>query len=208
MGKCFSEEHKRKIGDANRGNSPWNKGKHLSEEHKRNIGKAHLGTHRSEESKKKMSDAQSGEKHHMFGKHLSEEHKRKIGDGNRGKIMAEEARKKVSDSLRGKYGELARNWKGGRVSLKHQIRESFEYKQWRDDIYTRDDFTCQECGKRGVEIHAHHYPNSFSQILEDNRIITHEQALVCEEFWNIDNGITMCKECHKKEHSKFLLTSS
>jgi len=28
-----------------------------------------------------------------------------------------------------------------------------------------------------------------------------EQAVNCEELWNINNGITLCKECHKKTDS-------
>lgn len=37
-GKHFTEEHKRKIGEANKGRSSWAKGKHFSEEHRRKIG--------------------------------------------------------------------------------------------------------------------------------------------------------------------------
>ena len=29
-------------------------------------------------------------------------------------------------------------------------------------------------------------------------ILNLEQALNCEEFWNINNGRVLCKECHKK----------
>lgn len=40
-GKSFTEEHKRKISEANKGQTPWSKGKHLSEEHRRKIGEKH-----------------------------------------------------------------------------------------------------------------------------------------------------------------------
>jgi len=87
------------------------------------------------------------------------------------------------------------NWKGGITPLTLTIRHSFEYRQWRSDIFTRDDFTCQKCGKRGIKIVAHHIKR-FSLIFEENKIKTLEQARICEEFWNINNGITLCKECH------------
>ena len=39
-GKTHSEETKRKMSKANKGQIPWNKGKHLSEETKRKMRKA------------------------------------------------------------------------------------------------------------------------------------------------------------------------
>ena len=71
----------------------------------------------------------------------------------------------------------------------------------RNNVYERDNFTCQECKKRGGYLNAHHI-KQFSQILEDNNITTVEEAINCEELWNIDNGITLCKKCHKKKHFK------
>ena len=49
-----------------------------TEEHKRKISEANTGKHHSEESKKKISEALSGEKSPNFGKHFSEEHKKLI----------------------------------------------------------------------------------------------------------------------------------
>ena len=89
------------------------------------------------------------------------------------------------------------NWKGGITILNNKIRTCFEYRQWRSDIFTRDDFTCQECGKKGGYLEAHHL-KEFSKILEENNIKTLEEALNCEELWNINNGITLCSHCHNK----------
>jgi len=75
------------------------------------------------------------------------------------------------------------------------------YRQWRSDIFTRDDFTCQECGQRGGHLEAHHI-KQLSKILQFYEITTLEEALNCAELWNINNGITLCKECHKKLHKK------
>lgn len=77
-GKHLSEEAKKKISDSNKGKTPWNKGKTniYSEEYKKKISEAKKGKHHSEETRKKLSECNKG-------KHLSEETKRKISDANK-----------------------------------------------------------------------------------------------------------------------------
>ena len=94
------------------------------------------------------------------------------------------------------------NWKGGITSLSSRIRHLFKYRQWRSDIFTRDDYTCQICGLRGGELNVDHYPKMFSEIFKENNIKTLEEAEICEEFWNINNGRTLCKKCHQFIHKK------
>ena len=101
-------------------------------------------------------------------------------------------------------------WKGGISSLRQQIYNHFKYRQWRSDIFIRDNYTCQWCGRRSkkgnrIEIEAHHI-KSFFVILEEYQIKTLEQALDCEELWNINNGLTLCEKCHNltRGHPKFL----
>ena len=93
-------------------------------------------------------------------------------------------------------------WKGNKAisRLDRQIRRNFKYRQWRDDVFTRDDYTCQICGIRGGEIHAHHL-KEFSVILKQNKVTNIEKALKCEELWNINNGITWHKNYHMKYHN-------
>ena len=75
-GRHLSEEHKKKLREAN-------KGKPKSEDHKRKIAesqkgnKYHLGKHHTEEARKKMSEAWSYDKHFSYStkKKLSEAHK-------------------------------------------------------------------------------------------------------------------------------------
>jgi len=103
-------------------------------------------------------------------------------------------------------GEMNYNWKGGITPLKHLIRHHFKYRQWRSDIFTKDDFTCQICGEKGCYLEAHHCPKKFSEIINEYQIKTLEHALNCEELWNINNGITLCRKCHdktKKGHKLF-----
>lgn len=92
-------------------------------------------------------------------------------------------------------GKNSRSWKnGGTVPLTKKIRRCFQYRQWRSDIFTRDDYTCQVCGTRGGYIEADHYPKMFSEIFHQYKIKSLEEALACEEFWNINNGRTVCRK--------------
>jgi 5-methylcytosine-specific restriction endonuclease McrA len=92
-------------------------------------------------------------------------------------------------------GINASNWKGGSTPLALQIRHSFEYCQWRNDVFVKDNFICQTCGIRGGKLEAHHI-KKFSKILNENRIKTLSDALRCIELWNINNGKTLCKKHH------------
>ncbi|MDD5013922.1 MAG: hypothetical protein PHW73_02325 [Atribacterota bacterium] len=111
---------------------------------------------------------------------LSEEHKKKIAKG-------------VSKVLKGKpklknRGKNHWNWQEGKTSKEERVRKSLKYNQWRKKVYERDDYTCWICNKRGGKIHAHHL-RKFSDYPE-LRLIA-------------NNGLTLCKLCHKI-YTKFI----
>lgn len=76
-----------------------------------------------------------------------------------------------------------------------RIRKLPQYVNWRSDILSRDNYTCQYCKIRGCELEVHHI-NPFYKIVEDNNIKSIEDAYKCNELWDIKNGITLCKDCH------------
>lgn len=82
-----------------------------------------------------------------------------------------------------KVGKEAANWQGGKVEGNEKIRKSLEYKEWRQGVFERDNYTCRACGERGGKIHAHHI-KSFAE---------HPELRL-----DIDNGVTLCKSCHKE----------
>ena len=93
--------------------------------------------------------------------------------------------------------EKHRFWKGGITPLTRSIRHLEQYNQWRIDIFERDNFICQLCGQTG-KLHADHYPKMFWQIIAEDRITSLEEALSSQKLWDINNGRTLCVECHRK----------
>lgn len=70
---------------------------------------------------------------------------------------------------------------------KHQLdriaRYSPENKVWRESVFERDDFTCQECGVRGTYLEADHIkPWAYFPDLR----------------FELSNGRTLCRPCHDK----------
>jgi len=99
--------------------------------------------------------------------------------------------------LFGKCGEDSPNWKGGITPLNEAIRTLVIYENWRRQIFERDNFICQKCSdKKGGNFQAHHI-KSVSNIIKENNITILREALMCNELWDLNNGITYCEDCHK-----------
>ncbi len=130
---------------------------------------------------------------------LTEEHKKKCGEAislawkkrngiptkRKGSGMKDEVRKKISIKKKGMMkGENHWNWKGGTSRAYKTGYYSVEYKEWRESVFMRDDYTCQQCfGERGQYITAHHI-KSFAQYPELR--------------FEISNGLTLCEKCHSE----------
>lgn len=95
----------------------------------------------------------------------------------------------------------------GKTPLRQIIRMSYEMRQWRNDIFKRDNYTCVLCGIRSapgitVYLQADHNPKTFAAILAEYDICDMEQARACAELWDTNNGRTLCTPCHLTETSK------
>lgn len=76
-------------------------------------------------------------------------------------------------------GEKSPSWKGG-VSKTRKM--GAVYKQWRSDVFERDNWTCQTCGVRGGYLEAHHIKS---------------WAKYPELRYEVENGVTLCLDCHR-----------
>jgi hypothetical protein len=113
----------------------------------------------------------------------------KAGGFSLGRKHSESAKEKVRQVLFGKRGELARNWQGGKTAINTIIRYSTESRVWRIKVFERDDYRCYDCGAKSGETRVtvfleadHIYPFAFFPRLR----------------FMIENGRTLCRECHKK----------
>ena len=86
-------------------------------------------------------------------------------------------------------------------SVTTRIRDLKEYVDWRMKVFKRDSFLCQVCQIRGKKLHAHHV-KYLKYILIENSIDTIEKAIGCVGLWDLNNGITLCLDCHKLAHRK------
>lgn len=66
-------------------------------------------------------------------------------------------------------------------------RSSARYKYWREEVFERDQYTCQGCGIH-KDLQAHH-------------IITWGDSKDNPELrYSVENGITLCRSCHLESH--------
>jgi len=187
-GYKHSEETRRKISQSNKGQIPWTAGKHHSSETKEKMRLSALGKKKSPEHIEKMRLNQLGKKH-------SEETKRKMSRIRTGIKRSLEVRKHMSEIA--KKGSESHAWKGGLNPLNKTLRKCFEMRQWRSDVFHRDNYTCKKCNIRGGILQADHI-KPFSTILKENNIKTFEEALTCVELWSLNNGQTLCLHCYQQ----------
>lgn len=86
-----------------------------------------------------------------------------------------------------KTGKFHWNYKGGITPENKAVRNSDKSKYWRVKVFERDNYTCQKCGNTGGILNAHHI-KEFSKYKELR--------------FDVNNGMTLCKSCHIKIHSK------
>lgn len=191
---------KKKDGSHVCSNTPWNKGK-KGVQVAWNKGKQH-----SEITKSRLSETRrrlyeegklpdiSGVNNPMYGKKAWN---KGIITGKPSWISGRKMPKEIRDK---NSGANHYNWKGGYGSINMQIRKSYEYRQWTQTIFKRDNYTCKTCNSRGGRLEAHHIVQ-FAKLIIINNIKTLKEGIDCKDLWNLDNGQTLCKVCHKQTDS-------
>jgi len=164
---CISCSSKKKDQTGLKKGRGWNKGLKgfMSGHPAYNDGQMFRGKKHTEDSKEKMRLAKLGKK---LGNY-SEEHRAKISIALKGKKR--------------KSGSSHYNWKGGITSENKRQRALFRntcHKQ----VLERDNFTCGECSKKGINLHVNHIK---------------EWAKFPELRFDLKNCVTLCVECHYRK---------
>jgi len=111
---------------------------------------------------------------YWLGKRRSKETIGKFRKSHIGKKQSKETKLKRRISMLGKHdGEKNPAWNGGTARLPY----TYQFTKIRVEILKRDNYICQECGKKGKEIHHIDYNRK-----NDAK----------------NNLITLCKSCHPK----------
>jgi len=149
-----------------------------------------MGIYGKERSAKIWVSRRKNNKPHQFlGKHHTEETKKKMSEARLrnakkyvlgSRKMSEEQKKKLRDFWKVNR-EKHPNWKGGVSAIQSRFRLSYEYYLWKVAVKKRDNYTCVWCGSK-ERPEADHI-KSF--------------ALFPELRFAIDNGRTLCRNCHK-----------
>lgn len=67
-------------------------------------------------------------------------------------------------------------------------RDTQKNHDWRKAVYERDNYACRKCGRKTNTLNAHHIENYKDNI---------------DKRYDLNNGITLCSDCHKKFHKKY-----
>ena len=171
----------------------WKKGRKTPESVRRKISESEKGKKISEETKKKMSEAKQGinfsERHRRNlsearkGMKFSKEHRKCLSEAHKDKALSEEHKIKISKAHLKRWDTIGRKI----YKRLHRLNGNRKYKEWRRAVFERDTYICQICLKPSHYLEAHHIKL---------------WAMYPKLRYKADNGITLCKKCHKLINSQ------
>ena len=104
---------------------------------------------------------------------------------HKGMKHSENARRKISEA---NSGSKAHQWNPNRTKVRDDklLRDGMDWKNWREKVFQRDNYLCQECEVGGY--------------LEPHHIIP--LRVDPTKRYEVENGISLCSPCHRKTFRK------
>lgn len=146
-----------------KGMTPWNKGLTKDEDDRLKLAGEKISKSKSGVSVKHEGQFQKGFEPHNKG------------------IKGYQNNGTFKKGHKGLVGEENPRWNGGPKKIQ-EFRRTFEYKEWRKNVFEKDNYTCQLCGKRGGKLIADHHPYPF--------------ALYPDKMYEVENGRSLCVKCN------------
>ena len=142
----------------------------------------------------------------MTGKHLTVEQRLKQSEKLKGKNATAGSFKKGHKVPQEWRNAISKSSYKGKNPL-YRMLYGMLYKVWSYPIFERDNFTCQECGAKGIPLEAHHDKEKLSSIIlkfapNEKTLSLKEKKTIRDQIikYHVDgyvSGITLCKSCHK-----------
>ena len=156
-------EYRKHMSEVHKGQKAWNKGIPYKEI---------IDNITNEQRKRKISNK------------LKILYKLGIRKSKKGLTLDIEKRIKISIGLKKAYRTGKRKVISySRTSERRLVYGTLQYQEWIKSVFKRDNYTCQDCGKIGCELNAHHIK---------------EWSKYPELRFDINNGETLCIDCHNK----------
>lgn len=126
-----------------------------------------------------------------------EESKRKISESQKAWCAAH--LDKVKERAKKTQAENHYKWNGGSSRLNSAIRSLTENRKWIEAVRERDG-KCMVCGS--VKNLESHHITPLADLVAENEITSRDQARECSLFWDLSNGMAVCKPCHYNIHGR------
>lgn len=177
--RVFSEEHRRKLSEAQKGNQNG-LGHTVTEEHKQKIREAQTGRKHNEETKRKISEAKKGK----LGHEHTEESKLKISKSHKGMRHTEESKQLMSKL---KKGSKHPQWKGGISFEPYCPKWDEPTKEKIRNKYRRRCFLCNKHElDNGRKLSGHH--------------VNYDKDALCNGIKG--EFVPLCSSCHARTNTR------
>jgi hypothetical protein len=148
------------------------------------ISKSHMGLKHSPETRAKMSKSAKRAMTPERRKALSDLRKKEYA------LMSPEERQRIFGK-----NKLKPSNKTNTNYWRHRIKCLNKYNIWRRSVLSRDNNKCTLCDNNNDLVVHHIYP--IKSIVKDNLSLLQTGNFDIPILWDINNGVTRCKNCHK-----------